>query len=97
MVKGQWTGRVENNKIVDQFMEFNVNNLVSAMGITLNVPQAILFVTPHTPTWIESNFYANMTWGENLDVQGLKISANLQEGKPSLTFRVQRLRLGSIP
>ena len=97
MAKGQWTGRVENNGIIDQFMEFNVSNLVlQTMGITLNVPQAILFVTPHTPTWIESNFYANMTWGENLDVQGLKISANLQEGKPSLTFRVQRLRTQGV-
>lgn len=97
MAKGQWTGRVENNGIMDQFMEFNVSNLVlQTMGITLNVPQAILFVTPHTPTWIESNFYANMTWGENLDVQGLKISANLQEGKPSLTFRVQRLRTQGV-
>ena len=34
MAKGQWTGRVENNGIIDQFMEFNVSNLVlQTMGI----------------------------------------------------------------
>ncbi|MEK9772982.1 MAG: YdbH domain-containing protein [Opitutae bacterium] len=95
--KGKWTGRVEEDGIMDQFMDFNVSNLVlQSMGLTLNIPQAILFVTPRTPTWIESNFYANLNWGENLDLQGLKISANVEDGKPSLTFRVQRLRAQGV-
>ena len=68
------------------------------MGLTLNVPQAILFVTPHSPTWVESNFFANLNWGENLNVRGLKIAANFKEGKPSLSARIQRMRMqGLLP
>lgn len=97
--KGQWTGRVEEDGILDQFMDFNVSNLVlQAMGVTLNIPQAILFLTPRTPTSIESNFYANLNWGDNLDLKGLKVSANMEDGKPSLSFRVQSLRtMGVLP
>lgn len=95
--RGKWTGRVEEDGIVDQFMDFNVTDLVmQIMGLTLDIPQAILFVTPHSPTWVESNFYANANWGENLQIKGLKISANIEDGKPSLSLRVQRLRTQGV-
>ena len=42
--KGQWTGRVEEDGIMDQFMDFNATDMVlQFMGMTLEVPQAILF------------------------------------------------------
>ena len=92
--KGQWTGRVEQDGVMDQFMDFNVSDLiVQCMGLTLDVPQAILFVTPQSPTWVESNFYTNLNWGENLNIHGLKISANFKEGKPSLSARIRRMRM----
>ncbi len=95
--KGQWTGRVEEDGIMDQFMDFNVSNLIlEAMGLSFNIPQAILFITPHTPNWMESNFYANVNWGENLELNGLKISVNLKDGKPNLTLRAQRLRTRGV-
>ena len=99
VAKGQWTGRIERDGIMDQFMDFNLSNLVlDCMGLTLNVPQAILFVTPHSPTWVESNFFTNLNWGENLNVRGLKIAANFKEGKPSLSARIQRMRMqGLLP
>ena len=95
--KGQWTGRVEEDGIIDQFMDFNVSDLVvQTMGVTFTIPQAILFITPHSPTWIESNFYANLNWGENLEIQGLKLSADIRDGKPNLALRVKRLRSQGI-
>ena len=61
--KGQWTGRVEEDGIMDQFMDFNATEMVlQFMGMTFEVPQAILFLTPRTPQSIESNFYANVNW-----------------------------------
>ena len=97
VAKGQWTGRVEQDGVMDQFMDFNVSNLiVQCMGLTLDVPQAILFVTPQSSTWVESNFYANLNWGKNLNVRGLKISANFKEGKPSLSARIQRMRMQGV-
>jgi hypothetical protein len=95
--KGQWTGRVEEDGIMDQFMDFNATDMVlQFMGMTFEVPQAILFLTPRTPQSIESNFYANVNWGENLKMSGLKISTNLQDGVPKITLRVQRLETGGL-
>ena len=97
VAKGQWTGRVEQDGVMDQFMDFNVSNLiVQCMGLTLDVPQAILFVTPQSSTWVESNFYANLNWGKNLNVRGLKITANFKEGKLSLSARIQRMRMQGV-
>jgi hypothetical protein len=95
--RGHWSARIQDDGIMDQFMDFNVSELVlQCLGFSIQVPQAILFVTPRSPTWIESNFYANANWGENLDIQGLKVSANLQEGKPALRLRIQRMRTEGI-
>ena len=95
--RGQWTGRVEEDGVIDQFMDFNATDLVmQCMGMTFDIPQAILFLTPRTPTLIESNFYANLNWGENLRMSGLKISANLEDGLPKVTTRIQRLQTGGL-
>jgi hypothetical protein len=95
--RGHWSARIQDDGMMDQFMDFNVSELVlQCLGFSIQVPQAILFVTPRSPTWIESNFYANANWGENLDMQGLKVSANLQEGKPTLRLRIQRMRTEGI-
>ena len=90
--KGQFSASIQDGGMMDLFMDFNVSELIlQCLGFSIQVPQAILFVTPRSPSWIESNFYANANWGENLDVQGLKVSANLQEGKPTLKLRIQRM------
>jgi hypothetical protein len=95
--RGQWTGRVEEDGVIDQFMDFNATDLVmQCMGMTFDIPQAILFLTPRTPNLIESNFYANLNWGENLRMSGLKISANLEDGLPKVTTRIQRLQTGGL-
>ena len=95
--RGQWTGRVEEDGLIDQFMDFNATDLVmQCMGMTFAVPQAILFLTPRTPSWIESNLYANLNWGENLRMSGLKISLNLEDGLPKVTTRIQRLQTGGL-
>ena len=95
--KGQWTGRMEEDGIMDQFMDFNATDLVlQFMGMSFEVPQAIFFLTPRTPQSIESNFYANLNWGENLKMSGLKISANLQDGVPQISLRVQRMETGGL-
>ena len=95
--RGQWTGRVEEDGVIGQFMDFNATDLVmQCMGMTFDIPQAILFLTPRTHTLIESNFYANLNWGENLRMSGLKISANLEDGLPKVTTRIQRLQTGGL-
>ena len=95
--RGQWSARIQDHGMMDQFMDFNVSELIlQCFGFSIQVPQAILFVTPRSPTWIESNFYANANWGENLDIQGMKVSANLQDGKPKLRLRIQRMSTQGI-
>ncbi len=95
--KGQWTGRIQDDGIMDQFLDFNVSNLsLQCLGLSLNIPQAILFVTPHSPSWIESNFYANLNWGENLQVKGLKISSEIKDGQPTVDGRIQRLQTTGV-
>ena len=95
--RGQWSARIQDHGMMDQFMDVNVSELIlQCFGFSIQVPQAILFVTPRSPTWIESNFYANANWGENLDIQGMKVSANLQDGKPKLRLRIQRMSTQGI-
>jgi len=95
--KGQWTGRMEDDGIIDQFLDFNSTNLVlQCMGMTLEVPQAILFITPRSNHSIESNFYANIRWGDNLKINGLKISLDVEDGKPGISCRIERLQTGGI-
>ena len=95
--KARWTGRLENDGIMDQFFEISATELICrAMGLTLQIPQAILFVTPHNSGRNEANFYANLNWGENLEVRGLKLAGSLEDGQPNLSVRVQRLRTQGV-
>ena len=97
VARARWTGRLENDGIMDQFIELNATELVCrAMGLTLQIPQAILFVTPHISGRTEANFYANLNWGENLEVRGLKLAGSLVDGQPNLNVRVQRLRTQGV-
>ena len=97
MARARWTGRLENDGIMDQFIELNATELVCrAMGLTLQIPQAILFVTPHISGRTEANFYANLNWGENLEIRGLKLAGSIEEGQPNLSVRVQRLRTQGV-
>ena len=97
VARARWTGRLENDGIMDQFIELNATELVCrAMGLTLQIPQAILFVTPHISGRTEANFYANLNWGENLEVRGLKLAGFLVDGQPNLNVRVQRLRTQGV-
>ena len=97
VAKARWTGRLEDDGIMDQFLELNATELICrAMGLTLQVPQAILFVTPRNSGRIEANFYANLNWGENLEMRGLKLAGSIEEGQPNLSIRVQRLRTQGV-
>ena len=97
VARARWTGRLENDGIMDQFIELNATELVCrAMGLTFQIPQAILFVTPHISGRTEANFYANLNWGENLEVRGLKLAGSLVDGQPNLNVRVQRLRTQGV-
>jgi len=97
VARARWTGRLENDGIMDQFIELNATELVCrAMGLTLQIPQAILFVTPNISGRTEANFYANLNWGENLEVRGLKLAGSLVDGQPNLNVRVQRLRTQGV-
>ena len=97
VAKARWTGRLEDDGIMDQFLELNATELICrAMGLTFQIPQAILFVTPRNSGRTEANFYANLNWGENLEIRGLKLAGSIEDGQPNLSVRVQRLRTQGV-
>jgi hypothetical protein len=95
--RARWTGRLEDDGIMDQFFELNATELICrTMGITLQIPQAILFFIPRNQGRTEANFYSNLNWGKNLEVRGLKLAGSLEDGQPNLSVRVQRLRTQGV-
>ena len=93
----QWTGRVKEDGIIDQFMEVNSSNVViNILGLSLAVPRSLLFVTPTSSSVWESNLYANLNWGENLKVNGMNIRARMDSGNLALNSRVKALVTGGI-
>ncbi len=93
----RWTGRVDEDGLIDQFVEFNASEvLLKVLGFTVDIPRSILFLTPReTGSW-ESNFYANANWGDNLMVNGLNLRVRMDQGSLSLNGRVRAMATTGI-
>ena len=83
---------MEDEGIIDQFCEVNASNvLAQIMGFELDISQLILFLTPRDSSQFEAALYANLDYGKNVQVNGLKISTTFDDDSYRFTGGVQKV------
>jgi hypothetical protein len=88
----RWTGRMEEDGIMDQFLELNATELnVQTMGMELDIPQSIFFFTPLDDGQFDASLYANINFGSNLILQGMKLSTSLRDGNYKFSGGIKKL------
>ena len=89
----QGIGRIDGNRITDQFMEFNGSNI---SGNILDVPFAIKkiisFVTPENLGKINFQNYANLVIPEIAEIRGFALGVELKDQNLTIRSSIQEIK-----
>ena len=89
----QGIGRVDGNRFVDLFVEFNGSNISGELfEFHFEIEKIISFITPENRSDIATRTYANISLEEFLDIKGLALGAELNGEKVTLRPSFQELR-----
>ena len=89
----QGIGRIDGNRFVDLFVEFNGSNIAGELlEFPFEIEKIISFVTPKNSSDVETRTYANISVEDFLDVKGLALGAEINDEIVTLRPSFQELR-----
>lgn len=94
-MQANWTGRLEDSEVLDQFLEVNATGVALAiLGEVIELPKAFLFLNPLESGHLDASFFANLSWRDYLDIRGLKINLSDEGSESRVSGRLETLRSG---
>ena len=89
----QGIGRIEGNRLVDLFLEFNGSKITGELfEFPFEIEKIISFVTPENLNDIETSTYANINLKDFLDIRGMALGTKITGEKIMIRSSFQELK-----
>ena len=89
----QGIGRIDGNRITDQFMEFNGSNISgNILDVPFAIEKVISFVTPENLGRINFQNYANLVIPEIAEIKGFALGVELKDQNLTIRSSIQEIK-----